>query len=156
MDSAEAMGSTQFALLVDLGLLALFAVQHSVMARPAFKRVITRILPATIERSTYVLASSAALLFLFWQWKPLGGIVWSVQGIREDWRYTLVLHWAGFWFWPPRSRSVTLTSSAFGRSGVISWGSPRPTRDLRHPFSIALFDIRYTSGGFSRSGARPR
>jgi len=80
MDSASA-GSTQFALLVDLGLLALFAVQHSVMARPAFKRVITRIVPATIERSTYVLASSAALLFLFWQWKPLGGSIWDVQNI---------------------------------------------------------------------------
>ena len=80
MDSV-AMGSQQFALLVDLGLLALFAVQHSVMARPAFKRAVTRILPATIERSTYVLASSVALLFLFWQWKPLGGNIWNVQSL---------------------------------------------------------------------------
>jgi protein-S-isoprenylcysteine O-methyltransferase Ste14 len=78
MDSAS-MDPWQIALLIDLGLLALFAVQHSVMARPAFKRVVTRILPATIERSTYVLASSAALLFLFWQWKPLGGTVWNVE-----------------------------------------------------------------------------
>jgi protein-S-isoprenylcysteine O-methyltransferase Ste14 len=67
------------ALTVDLGLLSLFAVQHSVMARPAFKRLLTRIIPAAAERSTYVLASSLALLLLFWQWRPLGGIVWEVQ-----------------------------------------------------------------------------
>jgi protein-S-isoprenylcysteine O-methyltransferase Ste14 len=67
------------ALLIDLGLLALFAVQHSVMARPAFKRVFTRIVPSTLERSIYVLASSAALLYLFWQWRPLGGIIWDVH-----------------------------------------------------------------------------
>jgi protein-S-isoprenylcysteine O-methyltransferase Ste14 len=81
MDSAS-LGSWQNALLVDLGLLALFAVQHSVMARPAFKQVVTRILPAPIERSTYVLASSAALLFLFWQWRPLGGNIWDVESME--------------------------------------------------------------------------
>ncbi len=80
MDSAS-IDTRQFAFIVDLGLLALFALQHSVMARPAFKRAVTRILPATIERSTYVLASSTALLFLFWQWKPLGGNIWNVQSI---------------------------------------------------------------------------
>jgi protein-S-isoprenylcysteine O-methyltransferase Ste14 len=78
MDSISGDG-WQRALLVDLGLLALFAVQHSVMARPGFKRTFTRIVPAALERSTYVLASSVALLFLFWQWRPLGGVIWDVQ-----------------------------------------------------------------------------
>ncbi len=67
------------ALAIDLGLLALFAVQHSVMARQGFKRLVTKIISAAVERSTFVLASSLALIVLFWQWRPLGGVVWDVQ-----------------------------------------------------------------------------
>lgn len=78
LDSAAA-GSWAAALAIDLGLLALFALQHSVMARPGFKRLLTRVIPAAAERSTYVLASSLALILLFWQWRPLGGTVWDVQ-----------------------------------------------------------------------------
>jgi protein-S-isoprenylcysteine O-methyltransferase Ste14 len=66
------------ALGVDLALLSVFALQHSVMARPGFKRWITRFIPQAAERSTYVLASSLALILLFWQWRPLGGVVWDV------------------------------------------------------------------------------
>ena len=78
LDSA-AEGPLGVALLVDVLLLAIFALQHSVMARPAFKRWWTRIVPEPAERSTYVLASSLALLLLFWQWRPIGGVVWSVE-----------------------------------------------------------------------------
>jgi len=66
------------ALAIDLGLLLLFAAQHSVMARPAFKAWWTRFIPEAAERSTYVLASSVALIILFANWQPLGGVVWSV------------------------------------------------------------------------------
>jgi len=65
------------ALLVDIGLLAAFALQHSGMARPTFKRWWARIVPVWAERSTYVLISSLAMLALFVYWEPIGGIVWS-------------------------------------------------------------------------------
>ena len=73
------IGALGTALLVDLGLLALFAVQHTVMARPAFKRLLTTVVSPAAERSTYVLASSLALILLFWQWHPLGAVVWEVE-----------------------------------------------------------------------------
>lgn len=67
------------ALGIDLVLLAIFAVQHSVMARPAFKRAWTRVVPRVVERSTFVFAANASLALLFWQWRPLGGLVWQVD-----------------------------------------------------------------------------
>ena len=67
------------ALLIDLGLLALFAIQHSVMARPWFKRAWTRIVPEAAERSVYVLASNVAMCLMFWFWQPMGGVIWELQ-----------------------------------------------------------------------------
>jgi protein-S-isoprenylcysteine O-methyltransferase Ste14 len=74
------VGSTAAALAIDGALLALFALQHSIMARPWFKRAWTRIVPEPVERSTYVLFSSLALLLMFWQWQPIGGIIWKIEG----------------------------------------------------------------------------
>lgn len=78
MDSPRDI-SLGVALVIDLGLLALFAVQHSVMARPAFKRWWTRLVPASAERSTYVLFSSLALIALFGFWQPMGVQIWNVD-----------------------------------------------------------------------------
>ncbi len=78
MDS-PAEGPWQTALFIDLGLLFVFALQHSVMARPAFKNLLARVIPPAAERSTYVMASNLALMLLFWKWRPLGGTVWAVE-----------------------------------------------------------------------------
>ncbi|HEX6930194.1 MAG TPA: NnrU family protein [Gammaproteobacteria bacterium] len=91
IDSGDAVPFTQ-ALLINALLLGVFAVQHSVMARPAFKRWWTRYVAQPVERSTYVLLSSLALILLFWQWRPMPDLVWSVGD--ETGRRAL---WALFW-----------------------------------------------------------
>ena len=68
-----------YALLVNASLLTLFALQHSIMARPAFKQWWTKFIPEPIERSTYVLLASACLLLLFQYWQPMGGVVWQIE-----------------------------------------------------------------------------
>lgn len=79
--NSGAVASLGRSLIVNLLLLSLFAVQHTIMARPAFKRWWTRILPEQLERSTFVLVSSLILLLLYWQWQPLPGVVWSVENL---------------------------------------------------------------------------
>lgn len=83
--------STVEALLINLALMSLFAIQHSVMARPAFKKWITKYISPAIERSTYVLLSSLVLLLMYWQWQPMTAIVWELEN-----NWVLVL--TGFFF----------------------------------------------------------
>jgi protein-S-isoprenylcysteine O-methyltransferase Ste14 len=66
-------------LIVDLLLMSVFALQHSVMARKSFKQWWTRFVPKSVERSTFVLFSSLALMLLFWQWRPLPAVVWTID-----------------------------------------------------------------------------
>src|SRR5690349_17244663 len=83
------------AILSQTMLLGLFAIQHSVIARPAFKRWWTRFVPEPIERSTYVLLASLALLLLYWQWRPIPDIVWLVDH-RLAAAVLQALSWAGW------------------------------------------------------------
>ena len=77
IDSGPA-ASTVEAIVIDLLLMSLFAVQHSVMARPVFKRWWTQFVPASVERSTYVLLASLVLILLYWQWRPIPAVVWEI------------------------------------------------------------------------------
>ncbi|HEX7690259.1 MAG TPA: NnrU family protein [Burkholderiaceae bacterium] len=77
---APAVGSAAAAIVVDLALVLVFGLQHSAMARPGFKRAWTRVVPAPVERATYVLASSLALALLIVAWRPLPGVLWDARG----------------------------------------------------------------------------
>lgn len=135
------------ALLVNMALLGLFAVQHSVMARPAFKRWWTRFVPATIERSTYVLIASAVLALLFWQWRTIPAVIWDI-----NWQPGRVLLWVVFGLgWATVVLSTFLINhfDLFGlRQVYLAWrGTPYTSlafrtsmlyRAVRHPLMLGF------------------
>jgi protein-S-isoprenylcysteine O-methyltransferase Ste14 len=84
------------ALLINASLLLIFALQHSIMARPVFKRWWTQFVPEHMERSTYVLLASLCLMLLMWQWQPIGGIVWSVKSeiVKTALLISFLIGWA--------------------------------------------------------------
>src|ERR1700754_3452315 len=147
MDSAREVPFLT-ALLTDLALLGLFAVQHSLMARPAFKRWWTRIVPPAAERSTYVLFSSLALILLFAYWQPLGGVVWNVTSLAgQAFLYgTYALGWAVLLF-------ATFLINHFDLFGLrqvwlelvgkpyqpLTFGTPVLYRYVRHPIYVGWF-----------------
>ena len=141
-------GPWTVALAIDLALLSLFAVQHSVMARPAFKRLVTKVIPQSVERSTYVLASSLALILLFWQWRPLGGIVWDVQ--HEVGRALLYGGFAFGWLLVLVSTFVINHFDLFGLRQTwrafrgqpqvpVAFATPILYRFVRHPLYVGWF-----------------
>jgi len=123
------------ALIVNLLLLGLFAVQHSVMARPAFKRWWTRIVPEPIERSTYVLAATLALALLLWQWRPIADpVIWTVEN-----RTAVLALNAVFWLgWAVLLTSTFLINhfELFGLRQVFArlLGRTLPVPEFRTPF----------------------
>lgn len=129
-----ATGSVPVAVAIDVLLLVVFAVQHSVMARPAFKRIWTQLVPPPVERSTYVLFTALVLLLLFWQWQPIAGVVWSVT----DPIGAVVLQaifWAG-WGLVVLSTFLINHFELFGLQQVHArlFGKKMPPAEFRTPF----------------------
>lgn len=133
------------ALATDVALLALFAVQHSAMARPAFKRWWMRVVPEAIERSTYVLASSLALLLMFALWQPMGGDIWRVEDSAG--RVTLYALYAFGWLLVFSTTFMINHCDLFGLRQVwlhfrgkpythLRFVTPGPYRLVRHPLYV--------------------
>jgi len=129
-------GSFAHSVVVDLLLLSAFAVQHSVMARPSFKRWWTRVVPAAIERSTYVLAASAALALLCWQWRPIAEpVVWRVESPAGA-----GLLWTVFWLGWTVLLVSTFLINHFELFGLRQVFARRVRRKLPEPeFRTPLF-----------------
>ena len=135
-------GSVSGAVTIDLILLLVFALQHSVMARPWFKERWTQIVPWAIERSTYVLCASLALLLLFWQWRPLGGEIWTVENSLErgvlwtlfgsGWAIVLCVTFliSHFDLFGLRQVWLPLLGKAYS---PVEFRTPLPYRLIRHP-----------------------
>ncbi|MEZ5830227.1 MAG: isoprenylcysteine carboxylmethyltransferase family protein [Dongiaceae bacterium] len=135
------------ALVVNLVLLGIFAIQHSVMARKGFKEVWTRIVPKSVERSTFVVFATAALALLLWQWRPMPDVIWSVQ----DPIAVGAIH-ALFWLgWAILLTSTFLINhfELFGLRQVVArlmgWKLPEPQfrtpflyKRVRHPLYLGF------------------
>ena len=125
-------------LIINVMLLGLFAVQHTVMARPAFKRGWTKIVPVPVERSTFVLAAGLSLLLLYWQWRPLPGVIWSVEAPAGK-AVLLGLFWLG-WGTVPLSTFIVNHFDLFGLRQV--WLHLR-NQEYHHPEFQAKSLYRY-------------
>lgn len=135
------------AIIIDVLLLTLFALQHSVMARPAFKRWWTRFVPQPVERSTYVMLASLVLALVLWQWRAIPAVIWDVS-----WQPARVAIWALFWFgWAIVLASTFMINhfELFGLRQVFAVWRSRPQaetgfrttlfyRVVRHPLNLGF------------------
>jgi protein-S-isoprenylcysteine O-methyltransferase Ste14 len=130
---------------IDVALLLLFAIQHSVMARQWFKERWTLIVPQTLERSTYVLLSSVALIILFRFWQPIGGVIWSVENLKG--RLVLLSLFASGWLLVLVSSFLINHFDLFGLRQVwlyligrpysaLPFATPVLYRVVRHPLYV--------------------
>ena len=142
------------ALLVDFGLMVMFGVQHSVMARPRFKAMWTKLVPQAAERSTYVLFSSIAMFLMFWQWQPIGGVIWDVGNAQGrvslyamyavGWALVLVTTFLINHFDLFGLRQVTL--ELIGRPyTVLRFRTPGPYKLVRHPLYVGWLVVFWST-----------
>jgi protein-S-isoprenylcysteine O-methyltransferase Ste14 len=146
-------------ILIDMALLAAFAIQHSVMARPAFKRWWTTIVPASCERSTYVLVSSLLLILILWQWRPIATTIWRVEGVPAA--ILTAVYWIG-WLIALTSTYLIDHFELFGLRQVFepmrgamaratSFKTPLLYRFVRHPlmlgFLLAFWSTPHMTAG---------
>jgi methanethiol S-methyltransferase len=148
VDSGGPHSGWLVAAVVDGALLGVFAVQHSVMARRGFKERWTRLVPRHVERSTYVVASSAALALVFWQWRPIPAVVWHVSSPVTT-ALICVLYGLG-WLWALAMSGAIDHLGMFGLrqvsrhlrglpDGPPSFAVPLPYRLARHPMMLGFF-----------------
>jgi protein-S-isoprenylcysteine O-methyltransferase Ste14 len=130
---------------IDIALIALFGIQHSVMARPKFKRWWTQFVPQAIERSTYVLFSNLLVMLLMWQWRPIGGVVWDIQ--NPVGRASLYELFAIGWLMVPAVSLMINHFDLFGTRQVwlnmrghayssLPFRTPMAYRFVRHPLYV--------------------
>lgn len=147
-------------LIINLGLLGLFAVQHTIMARPAFKQWWTKFVPVQVERSTFVLVASLILSLLYWQWHPMPGVIWSVENHFGK-ILLLALFWIG-WLIVLLSTFIINHFDLFGLRQVwlhlqnqqyhhIEFQTKSLYRYIRHPimtgFIIAFWSTPHMTAG---------
>ena len=139
---------------VDLGLLILFGVQHTVMARPAFKAMWTKVVPPAAERSTYVLFSSIAMFLMFWQWRPMGGVIWNVQSSYG--RIALYVLYALGWAVVLATTFLIDHFDLFGLRQVVlqligrpytglRFRTPGPYKLVRHPLYVGWITVFWST-----------
>jgi len=140
-------GFSLTSLLIDSLFLGLFAIQHSVMARQGFKRWWTKLVPHPIERSTYVLLASLFLILLFWQWRPMTGIIWNVENAAGRW--ILLAFCALGWLTVLGSTALVSHAELFGLRQVslymrgqqhtpIGFKTPSLYKHVRHPLYLGF------------------
>jgi len=144
----EATESFPVALAINAALIAVFGLQHSVMARPWFKTKLTSFIPKAAERSTYVLASSVALIALMWFWQPMGGVIWDVTNpaartalhglYLSGWLIVLVVTFLinHFDLFGLRQVWLHLRGEEYTSLGFVA---PGPYKYLRHPLYVGWF-----------------
>jgi protein-S-isoprenylcysteine O-methyltransferase Ste14 len=158
-NSIDAGGRTNLseAIVVDLLLLGIFAIQHSIVARPAFKQWWAKIFPVACQRSTYVLLSSLILLLLFWQWRPIPIQVWQIDGIAA---WLLIgVYWLGWLivfastFMIDHFDLTGLRQAFFARRGAElpgqSFKTPRLYKIVRHPLMLGFLLVFWATPGMT-------